>query len=345
MLRRLPHALLAPLALSLLLAACGDEDGELAPTPLQLTEADPPIDLEDVSATFYEGVPYGEFDKNALDLLIPDTDAPAPLVLYVHGGGFTGGARDGIYAGRADEIRAYLRGGVAFASISYRLLAVGDTDGVLKPLTDSRRALQFLRYYAEDLGLDPERVVMQGGSAGAGTSLWLAFRDEMADPSSPDPIERESTRVTAAAVDETQATYDLVKWQTIVFAEYGLPPLLPLAQLFNAEGLLLAFYGIDDPALIDSPEVVRYRAEVDLLDLYTPDDPPVWIENAAYEVEYPADFGVLYHHANHALAVEDAGFDVGATPQVYVPRLRDEDPAERESRQAFTLRQLGVAAN
>ncbi|HJK95593.1 MAG TPA: carboxylesterase family protein [Polyangiaceae bacterium LLY-WYZ-14_1] len=336
--------LLSVIALPPGLLGCGDDGGgQGGVQPLNLVTSPPPIDLEDVDAVFYEGLAYDEFPLTALDILVPADATAAPLVVYIHGGGFTAGSRKGIYDGRPEEIRGYLRAGVAFASISYRLLTTGDTEGVLKPLNDSRRALQFLRYHAAEIGLDPERVVLQGGSAGAGTGLWLAFRDEMADPSSRDPIDAESTRVLAAAVDETQATYDLEKWQTVVFAPYELPPLLPLAALFNAEGLLLAFYGIDDAALIDSPEIVQYRADVDLLDLYTADDPPVWIENAAFDVEYPTDFGVLYHHAFHATALEDVGLAIGASPQVYVPQLRDEDPADRESRQAFTLRQLGVS--
>ena len=50
--------------------------------------------------------------------------------------------------------------------------------------------------------------ISTGGSAGAGISLWLAFHDDLADPQSPDPIARESTRLTCAGVMGPQTTLD-----------------------------------------------------------------------------------------------------------------------------------------
>jgi acetyl esterase/lipase len=77
---------------------------------------------------------------------------------------------------------------VAYASIDYRLLQELDTEGVIKPLSDSTRCVQFIRYHAEQLNVDPERIILMGGSAGAGTSLWIGFNDDMADPDSDDPV-------------------------------------------------------------------------------------------------------------------------------------------------------------
>ncbi len=61
-----------------------------------------------------------------------------------------------------------------------------------------------------------------GGSAGACTSLWLAFHDDLADPKSDDPVARESTRLTCAAVTGAQTSLDpkqVREW--IVNANYG----------------------------------------------------------------------------------------------------------------------------
>ena len=44
--------------------------------------------------------------------------------------------------------------------------------------------------------------------------MWIGFQDEMADPQNSDPVLRESTRVDAIGALETQATYDLVRWET-----------------------------------------------------------------------------------------------------------------------------------
>ena len=78
---------------------------------------------------------------------------------------------------------------------------------------DCARAIQFLRYHAKKFNLDKTRIASMGGSAGAGTSLWLAFHDDLADPANPDPVLRESSRITAAAATGTQATYDLLRWK------------------------------------------------------------------------------------------------------------------------------------
>jgi hypothetical protein len=61
--------------------------------------------------------------------------------------------------------------------------------------------VQFLRMKAKEWNLDPKRFALSGNSAGAGISLWLAFHDDMADPTDKDPIARESTRLWCAAVE------------------------------------------------------------------------------------------------------------------------------------------------
>lgn len=76
------------------------------------------------------------------------------------------------------------------------------------PLSDAARALQFVRSKAAEWNLDKQRIGATGGSAGACSSLWLAFHPEMADPQSADPIARESTRLRCAAVTGAQTTLD-----------------------------------------------------------------------------------------------------------------------------------------
>ena len=62
------------------------------------------------------------------------------------------------------------------------------------------------RFNAEKYNIDKTRIACTGGSAGAGTALWLAFSDEMAEPENPDPVLRESTRLTCAGAFATQST-------------------------------------------------------------------------------------------------------------------------------------------
>jgi hypothetical protein len=153
--------------------------------PLDLTESAAPFDLGSIEAKYYEAISYGPHEENLFDIYLPESEAPTSLLVYIHGGGFTGGSRD--TTNHEERVLALLAEGVAYASIDYRLLQSPDAEGVIKPLSDSTRALQFLRYHANQLNIDRDSVILMGGSAGAGTSLWIAFNDDMADRESEDP--------------------------------------------------------------------------------------------------------------------------------------------------------------
>jgi arylsulfatase len=156
-------------------------------------------------------VPYGDHPKQKLHFWKTQAEAgrPAPLLFFIHGGGWQGGNR---MSGLATMLRPVLDAGISVASVEYRFIKEAMADGVeppvKAPLTDAARALQTVRSKATEWGIDKERVVASGGSAGACSSLWLAFHDDMADPGNADPIARESTRLLAAAVSGAQTTLD-----------------------------------------------------------------------------------------------------------------------------------------
>jgi arylsulfatase len=156
-------------------------------------------------------VPYGDHPKQKLHFWKTQAEAgrPAPLLFFIHGGGWQGGNR---MSGLATMLRPVLDAGISVASVEYRFIKEAMADGVeppvKAPLTDAARALQTVRSKATEWGIDKERVVASGGSAGACSSLWLALHDDMADPGNADPIARESTRLLAAAVSGAQTTLD-----------------------------------------------------------------------------------------------------------------------------------------
>jgi len=327
----------------LLLTACGsDSQNATAPAePLDLDPTAAPFDLGSLDVEFYEGISYGPDEKNRFDIYIPASDAPTPLLIWIHGGGFTAGSRD--TAGLEDNVLAYLAEGVAYASCSYRLLDSPDPDGVLKSLTDGTRCLQFIRYHAAQLNIDPDNVILMGGSAGAGTSLWIGFNDDMADPSNEDPVLRQSTRVTAVIALATQATYDIGKWKTVVFEEYGLD-LLELADALGLSQALLDFYGITDIDDFESPAILEYRARVDMLDLMDAEDPPFFAQNdlePAGPNAPPLSVNLAFHHANHALVLAEQADEIGLENVVYIKGLMIEDPSGEDDID-FGLRQFGL---
>ncbi|MFI6549280.1 alpha/beta fold hydrolase [Streptomyces prunicolor] len=95
-----------------------------------------------------------------MDLLVPDTDEPAPLVLYVPGGGFMISRKE-----LAPETRAYVaEAGFAVAGIEYRTIPQGTT--FREAVADVQNALRHLRAHAEEYGIDAGRVALWGESAG-----------------------------------------------------------------------------------------------------------------------------------------------------------------------------------
>lgn len=101
----------------------------------------------------------------------------------------------------------FLDKGISFASVNYRKTT--DVANQLPvPVHDVARAVRFLKSRSKEWGIDRDRVALAGFSAGACTIMWMTFTQDFADPDAADPIDRESTRVAAAAVLSGQATID-----------------------------------------------------------------------------------------------------------------------------------------
>ena len=67
-----------------------DEDDGFYDVP-----SDPsPIELDGVEARFHADISYGDNSLNKFDIFIARTKKPAPLVIYIHGGGFTIGDKN-----------------------------------------------------------------------------------------------------------------------------------------------------------------------------------------------------------------------------------------------------------
>jgi acetyl esterase/lipase len=172
-------------------------------------------------------------------------------------------------------IQAYLKAGISVVSINYRYVqqakAAGVKPPVKGPLEDAARALQFVRSKAAEWNIDKTRIGASGGSAGACSSLWLAFHDDLADAKSSDPIARESTRLWCAAVAGAQTTLDpqqMKEWTPN--SNYG--------------GHAFGF--VADPAtkktqfdqfLAGRDTILPWIAEYSPYALVTADDPPIYM--------------------------------------------------------------------
>nr|WP_276508369.1 alpha/beta hydrolase [Modestobacter muralis] len=101
---------------------------------------------------------------------------PAPLCLWLHGGGWARGSRT---ARAAERLLPVAASGVAVAAVQYRLSGAATFPA---PLDDVRAAVRWLRRNAADLGVDAERVGVWGASAGGHLAALLALCPDDRDP-------------------------------------------------------------------------------------------------------------------------------------------------------------------
>lgn len=155
----------------------------------------------DVTVT--PGLVYGSAVNNqgvaqdlALDLYEPagDTETSRPVIVWAHGGGFTGGTR--LEQGIVDLATDFAKRGYVTASISYRVrppstpgsptvpdLIIGSLAGQLPPAMhdaqrDMQAAVRWFRANAVARGVNPSWILVGGISAGASMALETAFNPE-----------------------------------------------------------------------------------------------------------------------------------------------------------------------
>lgn len=242
-------------------------------------------------------VAYGAHPNQVLDFYQAATEGPAPLLFFVHGGGWMNGDK-----ANPDFLKQALQAGMSVVSINYRLIPEAIAEKVDPPvkacLDDSARALQFVRSKASEWKIDPTRVGGCGGSAGGFTVLWLAFHPDLAEPASADPIARQSTRLTCALGFVPQTSLDPQQMRDwIPNNDYGHHAFaLPSMQAF-----------IDQRAKLQ-PWIDRFSPYA----LATSDDPPVYL----FYDSVPA-LGQAFkdppHSANYGVGLAEKLKKVGVT--------------------------------
>lgn len=122
------------------------------------------------------------------DLYLPDNlaaGAPAPVLLWIHGGGFTGGDKA---QKREQNIGNNLAAhGYVVLSINYMLQQKGGALAWPQNLQDCKTAVRWLRANAARLHLDPDRIAVAGGSAGGHLASLVALTklEDGFDPKGP----------------------------------------------------------------------------------------------------------------------------------------------------------------
>jgi len=164
-----------------------------------------------------------------LDVYVPafDTKRNRPLIFYVHGGGFSEGKRND--TGIQEFCKKLARYGYVVSSISYRLTRKGTETGfgcdcpaidkrntLNKAVEDLQDATFFMIQQCDKMGIDPQKIILSGSSAGAETVLNTAYLPPMCYGLDSGPVSYAGVISMAGAIPDTSR----------IFKESAIPSLL-----------------------------------------------------------------------------------------------------------------------
>ena len=193
---------------------------------------DVPANIEEIKDIEYKNV---DGKSLQLDLYKPkNLDEPAPLLVFIHGGGWRGGKR----ADYLVYLLAYAQKGYVTATVSYRLLKDAPYPASVEDVTD---AVRWLFCNGDTYGYDPDRIALVGGSAGAHLAMLAAYGWEDGRVS-PDSIDA-SQKLRVKAVVNIYGPVDLTT---------------PYAQTQSLVTNFLAFSYLERPDLYREASPIQY---------------------------------------------------------------------------------------
>jgi len=153
-------------------------------------------------------------------------------------------------------------------------------------IDDLKRAVRYIRYNATKFGIDPDKIGIEGGSAGGHLSLTIAMADDKINSNASDPVDRVSSRVQAAAV----------LFPPTDFFNWGFPG----AAMINArqQQIQARVYGAFDfrvwnnatttyDLVTDTSARTKIGREISPIYSVSPDDPPVLIIHGDADMVVP----------------------------------------------------------
>lgn len=237
-------------------------------------------------------VPYKTLANKtlAMDIYLPKTDINAdtvkghPLAIWVHGGGWKRGDKADFPTRNPNVAKALLEEGYALASINYRLSSEAQYPA---PLEDSKDAVQFLLDNAKSYGIDPDRMVIMGRSAGGHLATLTATQLTASKQTTSQPMPK--------AVISFFGLYDLLALEEQ-------KPSRTSASRKAPESLLLG----NVPSAV--PELAKMASPVTFV---TPNTPPTLLMHGVMDKQAPVkqslDFAVALEKNNvpHKTIIED----------------------------------------
>lgn len=230
-----------------------------------------PFDFADDGVTVINDLPYTEAGRRGqLDIYLPagrDALKDAPVLLQVHGGAWTLGAKE--HQGRPLMNQMAAKGWVCVA-INYRL---APRDPWPAHIVDVKRAIAWVKDNIADYGGDPDYLAITGGSAGGHLAALAALTP--GDPAFQPGFEDADTSVRAA----------------VPF--YGIYDFAGSTGLANAIGMRDAFLGprVVQATWADAPDV--YEAASPILRI-SPDAPDFFVIHGELDTLVAVDQARLF---------------------------------------------------
>jgi acetyl esterase/lipase len=169
-------------------------EGYLKPEPtgiIQLWPGEPPNLVDGGKAEIIENERHKNVSRPQLYVYLPPKEKRCGVSLIICAGGGYTRLSMGIHV--ENVVRILNDQGIAVFGLKYRT-RYGENDVVADALADGKRAVRLVRSRAAEWGLDPQRIGVQGYSAGGNLGLNLISYSDNGSAQDSDPVERFSCR-------------------------------------------------------------------------------------------------------------------------------------------------------
>lgn len=251
-----------------------------------------PPTLTGAKGTFH---PDGTYVGGTFDFIKTTVyDDPAPVIMFVHGGGFISGDKSFIYTeGDSVDVVKLVNLGFSIISVNYPLLESNETVGVIKCYNALENFLAELRASATAMNIIPDKIGYRGKSSGSAAGMYLAGRPNPPNAiavSRPMPL---NLGVWENFFDTIDLNWMLNNFPERVYQLFGLPYTPP-------------------PDASDFDSVIPYMQSVDSLANLkaNPDIKGFWFYNPD-SYDEPTDFGTLVHHPKFSQAFHEKAINLG----------------------------------
>jgi len=191
----------------------------------------------------------------------PASTTASPVVINIHGGGWNHGTKES-----QSGFNTFFQSGFAVANVEYRMVDIAKAPGAIE---DIRSAMDYLILHAAELNIDPKRIVLMGGSAGAHLVLMAGFLE---NDRRFDTYCKGKENMKVAAIISKYAPSDFVE-KTDKFYTYK--------SLLNWMG--------------DKAEDASFRASISPVTYISKNNPPVFIAHGNADPIVPYEQSVRLH--------------------------------------------------